>query len=137
MLSEASNIIAPGRRAPSLGDVVRESGYTASLSSVGSPASFSHPHPRIAAPIVRSAVSMQPVTSVLKSNCELLMNYKEGVLTTDADCRCCETSCIDHAVVIVGYNTTALTPYWKVRLLCSRPLLYCRGSCSFVCCQFL
>jgi len=62
-----------------------------------------------------AAVSMQPVTSVLKSDCELLMNYKEGVLTTDAECRCCETSCIDHAVVIVGYNTTAPTPYWKLR----------------------
>lgn len=62
-----------------------------------------------------TAVAVQPVMSVLKSNCPILMNYKEGVLTHDDGCECGSTSCIDHAVVIVGYDATAPTPYWKLR----------------------
>mmetsp|Transcript_40788 Transcript_40788/g.85680 ORF Transcript_40788/g.85680 Transcript_40788/m.85680 type:complete len:522 (+) Transcript_40788:211-1776(+) len=61
------------------------------------------------------AVAIQPVASVLKSNCPVLMNYKGGVLTHDDGCECSSTSCIDHAIVIVGYDTTAPTPYWKLR----------------------
>lgn len=62
-----------------------------------------------------AAVAMQPITSVLKSGCDLLPNYNEGVLTHDTGCQCCDVSCIDHAVVIVGYDTTANPPYWKLR----------------------
>ena len=51
----------------------------------------------------------------MKSNCDLLMNYKEGVLTHDSGCECCDVDCIDHAVVIVGYDADAETPYWKLR----------------------
>jgi len=61
------------------------------------------------------AVSKQPVTAVLKSKCDLLSNYKNGVLTHDSGCECCETACIDHAIVIVGYDTTGATPHWIVR----------------------
>lgn len=62
----------------------------------------------------RYAVSKQPVINVLRSGCPLLMNYKEGVLTHDIGCECSETSCIDHATVVTGYNTTHSPPYWKV-----------------------
>lgn len=62
-----------------------------------------------------AAVSQQPVVAVLKSDCPLIMNYKRGVLTSDEGCECASTSCVDHAIVIVGYDTTARTPYWKLR----------------------
>ena len=43
------------------------------------------------------------------------MSYDGGVLTHDVGCECCKTKCIDHAVVLVGYNTTHDPPYWKIR----------------------
>jgi len=62
-----------------------------------------------------AAVAQQPVISVLKSNCAILKSYTGGVLTHDNGCECSDVSCIDHAIVIVGYDTTAPTPYWKLR----------------------
>jgi len=65
--------------------------------------------------LMLAAVAQQPVPMTLKSNCNLFMSYSDGVLTHDKGCECCEVSCIDHAVVIVGYNTTHDPPYWKIR----------------------
>jgi len=65
--------------------------------------------------LMLAAVAQQPVPMTLKSNCNLFMSYSDGVLTHDSGCECCEVSCIDHAVVVVGYNTTHDTPYWKIR----------------------
>ncbi len=62
-----------------------------------------------------AAVAQQPITTVLRSGCDLMMNYKGGILTHDTGCDCCTTSCIDHAVVIVGYNLDAEIPYWNLR----------------------
>jgi len=40
-------------------------------------------------------------------------NYKSGVMTNR---ECCLTKCtLDHCVQLVGYNSTAPTPYWIVR----------------------
>ena len=68
--------------------------------------------------LTMAAVAQQPISSVLKSGCDLFMSYDGGVLTHDGGtlgCGCASTDCIDHAVVIVGYNTTAVPPYWKLR----------------------
>eukprot|EP00986_Skeletonema_menzelii_P003304 scaffold990_cov132-Skeletonema_menzelii.AAC.1 len=65
--------------------------------------------------LMLAAVAQQPVPMTLKSDCNLFMSYSDGILTHDNGCECCEVSCIDHAVVIVGYNTTHETPYWKIR----------------------
>lgn len=65
--------------------------------------------------LMMAAVAQQPVTMTLKSGCDLFMSYSSGVLTHDVGCECCDKSCIDHAVVIVGYNTTHDIPYWKIR----------------------
>lgn len=65
--------------------------------------------------LVKAAVSQQPITTTMKSQCDIISLYKNGVLTSDSGCECCKASCIDHAVVIVGYDTTASVPYWKVR----------------------
>lgn len=65
--------------------------------------------------LVMSAVSQQPITITMKSECDIMSLYKGGVLTSDSGCECCDSKCIDHAVVIVGYDTTATIPYWKIR----------------------
>lgn len=65
--------------------------------------------------LVMAAVSQQPITTTMKSQCDLISLYRKGVLTADMGCECCEASCIDHAVVIVGFDTTEDIPYWKVR----------------------
>lgn len=65
--------------------------------------------------LVMAAVSQQPLVTTMKSQCDVFSLYSRGVLTSDSGCECCESSCIDHAVVIVGYDTTAEVPYWKLR----------------------
>ena len=64
---------------------------------------------------MKTAVSFQPVTMALKSSCNLFQSYSGGVMTYDSDCACDNASCLDHAVVVVGYNDTAPIPYWKLR----------------------
>lgn len=48
---------------------------------------------------LKKAVSIQPVTIILKSDCDLFMSYKGGVMTDDGSCACGVVQCIDHAVV--------------------------------------
>lgn len=64
---------------------------------------------------LKQAVSIQPITIILRATCATLSAYVSGVLTDDGDCACEETSCIDHAVVLVGYDDTADIPFFKVR----------------------
>ena len=64
---------------------------------------------------MKIAVSYQPVTLAVKSGCNLFSSYKGGVMTYDSDCACDSASCLDHAVVLVGYDDTAPIPYWKLR----------------------
>lgn len=64
---------------------------------------------------MKTAVSIQPVVMVLKSGCDLFSSYRGGIMTDDGDCACGETSCIDHAVVLVGFDDTGAIPFWKLR----------------------
>jgi C1A family cysteine protease len=63
----------------------------------------------------KSAVATQPVSITMNANCDTFNNYAGGVLTTDGDCSCQDTSCIDHAVLLVGYNDTYDPPYWYIK----------------------
>ena len=63
----------------------------------------------------KQAVSLQPVSMVLKSGCNLFSSYSSGILTQDGGCACAQPSCIDHAVVLVGYDDTSEPKYWKLR----------------------
>jgi len=64
---------------------------------------------------MKYAVSITPISMVLKSTCNLFNNYKSGIVTDDQDCRCEDTDCVDHAVLLVGYDDEDDIPYWKIK----------------------
>lgn len=64
---------------------------------------------------LKSATARQPVSVALSSNCNTFSSYRGGVLTEDNDCACQTVSCIDHAVLLVGYNDNNDPPYWKLK----------------------
>lgn len=61
------------------------------------------------------ALMEKPVSIILKSSCKVLSNYISGILTDDGDCACSESTCYDHAVLMVGYNDTDTIPYFKLK----------------------
>jgi hypothetical protein len=61
---------------------------------------------------MKRAVSKQPVSVLMRSDCQLFLSYHSGILTADGACACSEPTCVDHAVLLVGYNDTAPIPYW-------------------------
>lgn len=64
---------------------------------------------------MKYAISVQPIAMVIKSDCKTLSSYKSGVMTDDGDCRCEDVSCVDHAVLMVGYDDTYDPPYWLLK----------------------
>lgn len=64
---------------------------------------------------MKSAAARQPVSVALASNCDTLSSYSGGVITDDRDCACQAVSCIDHAVLLVGYSDKHSPPYWKLK----------------------
>lgn len=64
---------------------------------------------------LKYAVARQPVSVALKALCPTLSNYRGGILTKDIGCSCEETSCIDHAVLMVGYDDTDPVPHWILK----------------------
>ena len=59
-----------------------------------------------------SAVATTPnVVGISADNLGFLF-YKSGVLTADSKCKHYKTT---HVVAVVGYNSTAETPYWLVK----------------------
>jgi hypothetical protein len=65
--------------------------------------------------LMKAAVARQPVAITLKSGCDRFSSYKDGILDDDGDCACEQVSCIDHAVLLVGYDDTVLKPFWKLK----------------------
>jgi len=64
---------------------------------------------------LKAATAQQPVAVTIHSDCALLNNYGGGVLTVDTGCACADTSCMDHSVLLVGYNDSHNPPYWKLK----------------------
>mmetsp|Transcript_11832 Transcript_11832/g.16775 ORF Transcript_11832/g.16775 Transcript_11832/m.16775 type:complete len:453 (-) Transcript_11832:80-1438(-) len=64
---------------------------------------------------MKEAVARQPISVVIKSACRTLSNYRKGVINDDGSCSCDTASCIDHAILLVGYNDDADTPYWVLK----------------------
>jgi hypothetical protein len=61
------------------------------------------------------AVSKQPVSVLMNSNCQLFLSYVSGLFTADGACACSDETCLSHAVLLVGYNDTAPIPYWTYK----------------------
>jgi C1A family cysteine protease len=64
---------------------------------------------------MKTTLAKQPISSVIRSNCGTLSSYKKGILTDDGDCACDNPSCIDHAILLVGYDDTSDPPYFKLK----------------------
>jgi len=66
---------------------------------------------------IKKAVAKQPVSIWVKAKCPDMQHYKGGVMTKDGACACNSTisPCVDHAVLIVGYNDTDAIPNWKIK----------------------
>jgi hypothetical protein len=64
---------------------------------------------------MKTILAKQPISSVIKSNCGTLSSYKKGILTDDGDCACNNPSCIDHAILLVGYDDKSDPPYFKLK----------------------
>jgi hypothetical protein len=65
--------------------------------------------------LMKTAVARQPVAITLKSGCDRFSSYKDGILNDDGDCACEQVGCIDHAVLLVGYDDTVSNPFWKLK----------------------
>lgn len=65
--------------------------------------------------IFKLALMEKPISIILKSSCRILSNYVSGILTEDGDCACSNSTCYDHAVLMVGYDDTDETPYFKLK----------------------
>lgn len=67
------------------------------------------------AQLLKSATAQQPVSVSLSSNCDTMISYSGGVMTDDGDCSCEDANCIDHAVLLVGYDDSSNPPFWKLK----------------------
>jgi C1A family cysteine protease len=59
---------------------------------------------------LQSAVAQQPVSIAIEADQSVFQLYSGGVM----DSASCGTS-LDHGVLVVGYDTTGSSPYWKVK----------------------
>jgi C1A family cysteine protease len=64
---------------------------------------------------MKQTLAERPISMVIKSSCKTLSNYKKGILTGDGDCACSNVGCIDHAVLMVGYDDTSDPPFIKLK----------------------
>jgi len=64
---------------------------------------------------MKKAAARQPVSISVNTNCDTFTNYAGGIITDDGNCTCSSTSCIDHTVLLVGYNDTSNPPYWLIK----------------------
>jgi hypothetical protein len=65
--------------------------------------------------LMKEALQIAPVGMTIKSACRTLSNYRKGILTDDEDCACSSSSCIDHAILMVGYDDTTDPPSWILK----------------------
>ena len=64
---------------------------------------------------MKQGVAQQPVSILINANCQEFQSYSGGVMTSDGGCACNNQNCLDHAVLMVGYNDDYNPPYWLVK----------------------
>ena len=64
---------------------------------------------------MKQALAQQPVAIAINANCSIFQSYSSGIVTTDGSCSCGTVSCLDHAVLLVGYDDTTSPPNWKIK----------------------
>jgi cysteine peptidase B len=62
----------------------------------------------------QALVNAGPVAIAINADCQDFISYASGVLTTSS-CACSDPLCLNHAVLLVGYNDTNDPPYWKIK----------------------
>lgn len=65
--------------------------------------------------MMKAALQTAPVAMVIKSSCRTLSNYRKGILNDDGGCACSSSQCLDHAILMVGYDDTTDPPSWKLK----------------------
>lgn len=79
--------------------------------------------------MMKQALAFQgPVAVAINANCREFQLYNSGVMSSGS-CSCSTESCLDHAVLLVGYNDTNVPAYWKIKNSCWGP---CWGENGFV-----
>jgi cysteine peptidase B len=65
---------------------------------------------------MKQGVAHQPVAVYIRALCVEFQSYKGGILTSQGDCVCdVNVTCLDHGVLLVGYDDTGETPYWLIK----------------------
>lgn len=64
---------------------------------------------------VKTALVQQPLVVVMNADCTLFNNYGGGIITDDKNCACNDGSCLDHALLMVGYDDTSSPPSFEIK----------------------
>jgi len=62
---------------------------------------------------MEAAIAKGPISIAIYANTTEFMNYAGGIFTAPPDCG--TGNLIDHAIILVGYDTTASDPFWILR----------------------
>jgi hypothetical protein len=64
---------------------------------------------------MKQGLAMQPLVVMMDATCPTFEMYSNGIMTDDGNCSCASGSCIDHAVLMVGYDDTTDPPSFKIK----------------------
>ena len=64
---------------------------------------------------MKQALAQQPVAVLMNATCTLFQTYSSGIITDDDQCACASGDCLDHAVLMVGYDDTSNPPSFKIK----------------------
>ena len=73
----------------------------------------SDPTERVAS--MKQALAQQPLAVLMDATCPTIQSYSNGIITDDGSCSCASVDCLDHAVLMVGYDDTSNPPSFKIK----------------------
>lgn len=63
----------------------------------------------------KTLATIGPIAITIRSACPNFSNYRSGILDKDGGCACDNSNCIDHAVLMVGFDDLAAPPFLKIK----------------------